>query len=71
LTEWVYIATRYAFTLNRLAGEIPMNRKLWLSGLIGAVGLAMVLFGVETVSSGQNKAAKSPGAGATVTIAGT
>ena len=48
-----------------------MNRKPWLSGLIGAVSLAVVFFGIEAVSSGQNKAVKSPGAGATVTIAGT
>jgi streptogramin lyase len=47
-----------------------MNRKLCLSGLVGALGLAMLFFGV-TSSSGQNKGMKSPGAAATGTIAGT
>lgn len=47
-----------------------MNRKLCLSGLVGALGLAILFFGV-TSSSGQNKGVRSPGAAATGAIPGT
>ena len=48
-----------------------MNRKLWLSGLLGVLGLILLFSGVETAFSGQNKAMKSAGIGATATLAGT
>src|ERR1700687_665847 len=48
-----------------------MNRKLWLSGLVGAIGLVLIFSAVETAFSGQNKAAKSAGIGTTGSITGT
>ena len=46
-----------------------MDRKLWSSGLVWALELALV-FGVANGVSAQNKSAKSAGAGATGTLAG-
>ena len=46
-----------------------MNRKFWLSSLVGALGLTLLFFAVAS-SSGQNKGLKSPGAAVTGTLPG-
>ena len=46
-----------------------MDRKLWCSGLVWALELALV-FGVAATAGAQNKSEKSAGAGATSTLAG-
>src|SRR3981189_1941033 len=38
-----------------------MKRKLWLSGLFGAIGLVLTFSAVKTAFSGQSKAMKSAG----------
>src|SRR5579864_593371 len=48
-----------------------MSRKLLLSGLVGAMSLALVFFIVKTAYSGQNKAMKTAAIGTTGTLAGT
>jgi virginiamycin B lyase len=48
-----------------------MKRKLWLSALVGTGCLILLVSGIETASSAQNKGAKSPGAGASSAISGT
>src|SRR3984893_1998780 len=48
-----------------------MKRKLWLSGLIGAIGFALAFSAVETAFSGQSKALKSAGIGTSGAITGT
>jgi virginiamycin B lyase len=47
-----------------------MNCKLWISGFVGALGVALLFLGTVAAISGQNKALKSPGAGATSTLTG-
>src|SRR5579863_4775416 len=46
-----------------------MNRKLWCSGLVWALGFALV-FGAAIAVSAQNKSEKSAGAGAASPLAG-
>src|SRR5260370_24361408 len=48
-----------------------MTRKLLLSGLLGTIALALFFSAVDSAFSGQNKAMKSAGVGATGTLAGT
>jgi streptogramin lyase len=48
-----------------------MTRKLWLSGLIGAMGFALAFSAVETAISGQSKALKSAGIGTSGMVTGT
>jgi streptogramin lyase len=48
-----------------------MTRKLWLSGLIGAIGFVLIFSAVETAFSGQSKALKSAGIGTSGTVTGT
>src|SRR6266566_4116873 len=59
------------FGLDHPVGETLMNRKLWLSGLVVAIGLGIIFSRVKTAFSGQGKAMNSPGASTTGTIAGT
>jgi streptogramin lyase len=51
--------------------ERTMNRKLWLSGLVGATGLALIFFGSEVASRGQAKSARNVRAATTGALAGT
>src|SRR6266403_1517147 len=48
-----------------------MKRKIWLSGLVGAIGLVLIFSAVKTAFSGQSKAMKSAGISTTGAIAGT
>src|SRR6195256_411154 len=48
-----------------------MKRKIWLSGLLGAIGLVLIFSAGRTAFSGQSKAMKSAGIGAPGAIAGT
>src|SRR5260370_41913356 len=58
------------FRLDHPAGETPMNRNLWLSVLVVAVGLRLVFSRADTAFSGQSKSMTSPGASPMGTLAG-
>src|SRR6267142_1782684 len=48
-----------------------MKRKIWLSGLVGAIGLVLIFSAGKTAFSGQSDAMKSAGISTTGAIAGT
>src|SRR5260370_20711297 len=48
-----------------------MKRKIWLTGLLGAIGLVLIFSAGTTAFSGQRKAMKSAGISTTGAIAGT